>query len=167
MVFFLLMANTSGLLNAWSGMLAFDVLIFFMTLLKCIHHRWNGGSSSIASVMFRDGAYLFLTAAMFADIWRLVWFIRYRIFPVSLIYCDQSSYAPTYYLMSSIESSPFLALLSLHRSRYELILIYPGNGCSLIHRETSSCHRCVSPHLRTQCSISICLRHIKRAQRRY
>jgi len=57
------------MINAWSGMLAFDILIFFMTLYQCTRYRMTGVRSSIASVMFRDGvASFFIIMALCASV---------------------------------------------------------------------------------------------------
>ncbi|CAA7265559.1 unnamed protein product [Cyclocybe aegerita] len=52
-------ATSSRLASAWTGMLAFDVLIFFMTLYISLTRKREDGDSTIIHVMLRDGTIYF------------------------------------------------------------------------------------------------------------
>ena len=44
-----------GFGGAWGGMLAFDTLIFLMTVFKSLVHQLETRGSSILALMLRDG----------------------------------------------------------------------------------------------------------------
>ncbi|KAJ3507075.1 hypothetical protein NLJ89_g6507 [Agrocybe chaxingu] len=52
-------ATSSRLASAWTGMLAFDVLIFLMTLYISLTRKREDGDSTIIHVMLRDGTIYF------------------------------------------------------------------------------------------------------------